>query len=129
MNGPSGRDLSSGFPRRRRLLTPREFSTVFKRNVRSTDRLFTVLAHRRSELATSGHARLGTAVARKACGNAVKRNRLKRVIKESFRQTCAALPSVDLVVIVKPGAGKIANPALFASLEKHWQVITKKCAR
>lgn len=125
MNGAGGRHACARYTRSQRLLTPRDFRQVFKRNVRSSDRCFTVLASR-----TDGtQARLGTAVARKACGNAVKRNRLKRVIRESFRKQCALLPPVDLVVIVKPGAGKIANPALCASLSKHWQVITKRCAR
>jgi ribonuclease P protein component len=125
MNGPVGRHAPARYTRSQRLLTPRDFRQVFKRNVRSSDHCFTVLASR-----TDGaHARLGTAVARKACGNAVMRNRLKRVIRESFRQVCTSLPSVDLVVIVKPGAGKIANPALRASLSKHWQVINQKCAR
>jgi ribonuclease P protein component len=124
MSGPSGRKPSFGYTRSSRLLTPSDFRTVFKRNVRSHDRYFTVLAHR------SGNSpRLGSAVARKACGSAVGRNRLKRIIRESFRHARERLPKVDLVVIVKPGAGKIANPQLRDSLEKHWQVITNKCVR
>lgn len=124
MGGPSGRDPSLRYARTSRLLTPSDFRTVFKRNVRSHDRYFTVLAHR-----TGNPPRLGSAVARKACGSAVGRNRLKRVIRESFRHARAELPGVDIVVIVKPGAGKIANPPLRESLEKHWQVITNKCVR
>lgn len=125
MSGPNGRRTDRRFPPARRLRLPGEFKTVFKRNLRSHDRCFTVLAHRRE----TGAARLGMAVSRKACGNAVVRNRLKRVIRESFRASAETLPPVDLVVIVKPGAGTIANPALFASLDQHWQVISQKCVR
>ncbi len=125
MAGPDGRPLRFVYPRTHRLTTPGDFRGVFRHNVRSHDSMFTVLATR------SEHAypRLGSAVARKACGDAVKRNRLKRIIRESFRHVQHTLPAADLVVIVKPGAGKIANPALYQSLEKHWQVISKKCAR
>ncbi|MEO1574490.1 MAG: ribonuclease P protein component [Pseudomonadota bacterium] len=125
MNGPSGQRSSLGFGPEKRLRAPGQFKTVFRRNVRSHDRSFTVLAHRTDD----GRARLGMAVSRKACGNAVVRNRMKRVIRESFRAHADALPSVDLVVIVKPGAGTMANPALFASLAHHWQVIRQKCVR
>ena len=48
--------------------------------------------------------RLGLIVAKRALRRAVDRNRAKRVIRESFRQT-ATLPPVDIVVrVVKPDA-------------------------
>ena len=113
------------FPAAVRLRTPGDFKTVFKRNIRSHDRYFTVLAHRTDD----GPARLGMAVSRKACGNAVVRNRVKRLIRESFRRRATRLGAVDLVVIVKPGAGTIAAPTLLASLAHHWQTIQNKCVR
>jgi ribonuclease P protein component len=44
-----------------------------------------------------GHARLGMAVSRKY-GNAVRRNRLKRQIREGFRQSRFRAISADLLV-------------------------------
>jgi ribonuclease P protein component len=49
--------------------------------------------------------RLGITVSRKV-GNAVTRNRLKRVIREWFRVSRGGLsPAGDLVVIARKGAG------------------------
>jgi len=57
-------------------------------------------------LRTDGAAaepRLGLAVSRKV-GNAVQRNRVKRVLREQFAGLAAGLePSADVVVIARPG--------------------------
>jgi ribonuclease P protein component len=76
-----------------------------------------------------GHARLGLAVGVRAAGNAVRRNRVKRVIRETFRANQQELPPVDLVVNAKPGAGPATAAALRASLFALWARVRQRCAR
>jgi len=66
-------------------------------------------------------ARLGLAISRKNCKLAVGRNRLKRLVRESFRQHKNELRGLDVVVLNQPDARHASNQALLASLERHWQ--------
>lgn len=108
--------MSFAFPRRLRLLSSREFSQVFAGSERSADRSFVILSRDNG----LGYPRLGLAISKKRVSQAVSRNRIKRVIRESFRLHQGVLPSVDLVVM----AGKAPNPnskkGLYESLEYHW---------
>jgi ribonuclease P protein component len=65
--------------------------------------------------------RLGLAIGKKNCRRASGRNRLKRVIRESFRHHKATLGGLDVVVLNQPAATDAPNQALFESLARHWQ--------
>jgi len=105
------------FPGKSRLRDAASYSRVFKNARRSRDKLFTVLT---SDNGGSG-ARLGLAISKKYCRLAVGRNRLKRVVRESFREHQADLGGLDVVVLNQPGTERASNQALFASLARHWQ--------
>jgi ribonuclease P protein component len=65
--------------------------------------------------------RLGLVVGRKV-GNAVQRNRIKRVCRECFRLWPDLLPSgVDLVVIARPGAHELD----LASVRGEWSDVQR----
>jgi len=121
------KNLGLKFVRASRLLKPAEFKRVFGNPIRSGDASFRVLA-RSSEF---DKHRLGMAVAKKACQKAVGRNRIKRVIRESFRvglanrQTDTAL---DFVVLPTAQAKDQSNEVLSDSLNAHWEKLTKKAA-
>ena len=91
---------------------------------RLTDRCFTVLALS-SQL---DRPRLGLAISRKVARKAVTRNRIKRVIRESFRHWQTRLDSLDVVVLGRAGIATRSNSALNTALEKLWLQLIEKCA-
>lgn len=112
-----------GFPKRARLLTRGDFDRVFAQARRSVDDCFTVLARPNGGSAP----RLGLAIARKHARAAVARNRIKRLVRESFRQHQQQLGSIDLVVLGRQGLAAVGNAQLTASLERHWNRLQKQC--
>lgn len=87
----------------------------------SRDKWFTVLCADND----SNMARLGLAISKKHCRQATARNRLKRIVRESFRQHQGELAGLDVVVMNQVAATRAPNRRLFDSLEAHWQ----RCAR
>jgi ribonuclease P protein component len=105
------------FPPARRLRKPGEFKRVYATGRRLGNELFTV----NTQPNETGAPRLGMSVAVRAMGNAVRRNRIRRMIRESFRLNQAILPPLDIVIGVRAGA-RDAEPALLReSLERLWQ--------
>ena len=105
------------FSRQNRMLDAESYARVFKKAGRSKDKLFTVL-YRSNNLE---RARLGLAVSKKNCRLAVGRNRIKRIVRESFREHQGDLAGIDFVVLNQVGTHKADNKALFESLEGHWR--------
>ncbi len=83
------------FPRSARLITAREFRRVYSRGQRARGRAFVLVAHRRRH---PGH-RLGLSVSREH-GGAVRRNKIKRLLREAFRLERPNLAgSFDMILI------------------------------
>ena len=108
------------FPHASRLSKGADFKRVFEKPSVSADGFFKVLA-RKNKL---GSCRLGMAVSRKVDRRAVGRNRIKRVVRESFRQRVLGegnrVASLDFVVLPRLRCDTICNQKLTRSLEKHW---------
>jgi len=87
------------FPQSHRLKTPAEFDRCYKRKRSTSDDVLILYACENG----LDHPRLGCSVSKKV-GNAVMRNRYKRLFREAFRLAQHELPSgVDLVLIPRPG--------------------------
>ncbi len=115
--------VTATFPRAARLTTQAEFRRVFAQPRVSQDRCFRMLV-RPNEL---GRARLGLAVSVKVSRRAVGRNRLKRLVRESFRRHAEVLApagGIDIVVLPSRDAATMCNPSLTKSLAAHW----RRCA-
>lgn len=69
-------------------------------------------------------ARLGLAVPKKHVHKSVERNRLKRLIRESFRLRQKQLEGKDVVVVVK-GRLNVNSEMFDSSFVKHWDKVSK----
>jgi len=111
----SGAPNPHGFPRSQRLTSTAQFSRVFAKPLRSSDRFFTVLARDNGDFSP----RLGLAISRRRAKRAVQRNRLKRLARDVFRQQ-EPMPSCDFVVLAGSAAATADNGVLRDSLERHF---------
>jgi ribonuclease P protein component len=90
-----------------RLVEKADFDRVFADNQRARTNYLMVMA-RPNQV---GYPRLGMVVAKRLLARAVDRNRVKRCVRESFRQVLQELPACDFVVrlVAKPVPGDEAR--------------------
>lgn len=108
---------AAGLPREARLRRPGEFAALRTSSGRAGGRCFH-LRYRSNEL---GHARLGLAISKRVSKRAVERNRIKRLLRESFRRIRHQLPTIDLMVMAREQAAGVPGPQLLAELDGLWK--------
>jgi ribonuclease P protein component len=109
------------FPKGKRLLTRLDFSRVFSKSKRIQNQQFTLLVHYTE---ANKPTRMGFVVSKKVDKTAVQRNRIKRLIRESFRVQ-KKIKTADYVVLAKPGVTKLNNQLITLSLNQLWQQTEK----
>jgi ribonuclease P protein component len=114
---------SGRFTRQQRLLNPSEFKHVFDGATKAGTSNLSVFARANG----LKQARLGLAVPKRQIKTAVARNRIKRLIRESFRYNQHRLAGLDVVVLVKAGAARVVNPTLLRDLDTLWDRLEKQC--
>ena len=93
-----------GLPRQARVLATREFKRIYAQGVRARGKLFTLVVRQRPN---SPVLRLGLSVS-KDHGPAVRRNKIKRILREAFRLERPSLPAgYDVIVIPVVHAEKL----------------------
>ncbi|HBG96452.1 MAG TPA: ribonuclease P protein component [Chromatiaceae bacterium] len=129
-----------GFSRRHRLTRATQYRRVFAKPTKSSDRFFTLLV--RTQQVADGetdndvhpglspsHARLGLAISRKCAATAVGRNRIKRLVRESFRTCDCRTWPIDIVIMCRPAASRANNADLQHSLHRLWTKLRElECA-
>ncbi|HVV95810.1 MAG TPA: ribonuclease P protein component [Rhodanobacteraceae bacterium] len=113
------------FPHTARVVKPADFVRLRKNG----QRIATPLFNAQATASLTGGARLGLAVSRRVSPDAVRRNRIKRIARESFRHARLGLPAVDILLIARETADAHDNAALRADLEMLWRRIASLNAR
>lgn len=108
--------MAARFPPAARLRSAADFRSLQGAPGRIESRLFRV----RYATGSATSARLGLAVSRKVSKRAVVRNRIKRVVRDSFRHHRDKLPVIDLLVIAKAAAADAERAQLRRELESLW---------
>ena len=108
---------AAGLPREARLRSAGDFAALRHTSGRFGGRCFSV-RYRVNEL---GHPRLGLAISKRVSKRAVDRNRIKRLIRESFRRARLELPPVDLMVMARDQASGLPGPELLVELQALWK--------
>lgn len=102
--------------RGQRLSKAVEFRAIFAGARACQGEYFTLLG-KANQLAV---ARLGLAIAKRRLRLAVRRNKVKRVVRESFRHHQHQLAGVDVVVLARDRAAAATPRRLRASLDAQW---------
>jgi ribonuclease P protein component len=131
--------MSAAFPRHARLLLPAEYDRVFAAGKRFSGPNVTLVAARCNvvgklsagttpapagkapkapQLSRSSNAKLGLALAKKQIKRAHERNRVKRHVREQFRQHRLALFGVEVVAMARNPAQKMTNAALKSEIDR-----------
>ena len=106
----------AAFGKNRRLLKSSDYTEVFDNNsVRVAHPNLLIL----SEPNGTETSRLGLVIGKKNVPTAVARNKIKRVVRETFRLT--ELPvAVDLVFLARKDLGKISSTELATLIQQSW---------
>jgi len=110
------------FTRECRLLNSSDYGGVFdKAEYKVSCRFILILAikHR-------NQPRLGLVVSKKNISKAVERNRVKRLIRESFRKNKSQIPNLDVVVLVRKGIDVLPNVVISNKMNSLWNDLCAK---
>ena len=112
-----------GFPKELRLNRAAEYKAVFsKAKYKVSCRYLLIFA---IDSARS-HSRLGVIVGKKNVAKAVQRNRIKRLLRTSFRLNQDLLGSVDIVILARSNLGSLNNNSITEKTLLLWQDLINK---
>lgn len=111
------------YPRELRLLTGGDFQKVFDAvDIKIPDQRILILSRANG----LDHPRIGFIISKKNVRRAVKRNHVRRIMRESFRLNQERLPNYDLIIMARQGAGDLSSEELHRLAKKCWSRLNKK---
>jgi ribonuclease P protein component len=111
-----------GFPKSNRLILKKDFDAVFK-VARKVSHKNLLALYRSNEL---DHARLGIIIKKQFVKLAVRRNRYRRWIRESFRLAQDGLKGLDIIVLMRSECSPNDKLNFQDDITLLWQKLSKK---
>lgn len=112
--------LPYSYSRRYRLASKQEVQSVFDAKPKKFSHHYLLVLTTPNQL---GYARLGIIVGKQHVRLAVDRNRVRRIIRESFRQQKVELKGFDLIVMVRAQCAKLDSKTIRNDIDHLWQTI------
>lgn len=119
----SSHNNGNAFTKSMRLLNSKDFQTVFDdAPLRTSHQHFLFLAR----INSLDSPRLGLVIAKKHIRHAVDRNRMKRLIRETFRAKQQQLKGLDVIVLARKGMNDVTNAVLIEHLNGQWDRLIRR---
>ncbi|MBQ0720596.1 MAG: ribonuclease P protein component [Gammaproteobacteria bacterium] len=115
-----------GFGRSKRLLTKAAYKAVFDHSPYRVSHRNLLLLARPNGLK---EARLGLIVAKKNVRLAVGRNRIKRVVRDSFRLNQQSLSSIDIIFLARRGLDRLEPAVQQKLLLDSWRKLSRQISK
>ena len=100
---------------------PAEYNRIFAAGNRFSGACVTLVAARLDSsvgIRLASRPRLGLALAKKQIKRSHERNRVKRLLRESFRANTQRLAGLEFIAMAKTAAQKTPNPVLILEIER-----------
>ncbi|CAA0104411.1 Ribonuclease P protein component [Zhongshania aliphaticivorans] len=118
--------MSFHFEKSSRLLNASEYQAVFDESRLKVSTAELLFLARKNDL---NRARLGLVIAKKNVKLSVQRNRIKRVIRETFRMNKHNLQGIDIIVLARRGLGDLSNKKLNETCNQLWHQLEKRAEK
>jgi ribonuclease P protein component len=112
--------LPFSYSRQYRLASKYEVQSVFEAKPRKVSRQYLLILYTPNQLE---HARLGIIAGKQHLRRAVDRNRVRRIIRESFRHTKEKLKGMDVLVMIRSRCAQFETKVIRNEIDNLWQTI------
>jgi ribonuclease P protein component len=110
-------ELRLHFPKKNRLVSQADYDSAFK-NAKKIGQQALVGLYKPNHLEL---ARVGIIVSKRVAKSAVIRNRIRRIVRESFRSYQNQLKGFDIVIIMRHSSCILTRSELREAIDKLWE--------